>query len=56
MKEIDPDCCVIISSGYTKGENINKMKNDGLAGFIQKPYRKQELSELLLNITRGQHE
>ena len=56
MKEIDPHCRVVISSGYTKGENINMMKNDGLSGFIQKPYRKHELSELLSKITHDRHE
>ncbi len=50
MKEIDGACKVIISSGFTKDENIRKMKEAGLAGFIQKPFMYGELSRLLRDI------
>ncbi len=47
MKKINPDCKVIISSGFTKDENLNQLKNDGLLGHMQKPFRDSELSKLL---------
>ena len=47
MKEIDENCKVIISSGFTKNENINKLLELGLVGVINKPYRISELSQLL---------
>lgn len=47
MKEIDNNCKVIISSGFTKDENIDDLKEAGLIGFIHKPYRISELSQLL---------
>ena len=47
LKEIDSSCKVLISSGYTKDENINDLKKLGLVGFIHKPYRISELSQLL---------
>ena len=50
MKEIDGACKVIISSGFTKDENIREMKEAGLTGFIQKPFMYTELSRLLSGI------
>jgi PAS domain S-box-containing protein len=47
MKEIDENCQVIISSGYTKDENIEELLQSGLAGFIAKPYTISEISQLL---------
>jgi len=47
MKEIDKNCKVIISSGFTKDENLHELKEAGLAGFIQKPFMDYELSKLL---------
>lgn len=47
MRSIDGICKVIISSGFTRDENLNELKNEGLAGFIRKPYRDYELSQLL---------
>ena len=50
MKEIDENCKVIISSGFTKDENLNELKKAGLLGFIQKPFRDFELSKLISKI------
>ncbi len=50
MKGIEINCKVIIASGFTKGENIDELKDLGLAGFIQKPFRDYELSKLLSDI------
>ena len=47
LKEIDKNSKIIISSGFTKDEDLNEMKKDGLAGFINKPFRNVELSKLL---------
>ncbi len=50
MKEIDPDCKVVIQSGFSKEEGLSELRKLGLAGFIQKPYRDYELSQLLAKI------
>lgn len=47
MKETDPQCKVIISSGFTRDENLDSLMAAGLCGFIQKPFRDFELSRLL---------
>jgi len=44
MKEIDNNCKIIITSGFTKDENIGNLRNNGLAGFIQKPFNIFDLS------------
>jgi len=52
LKEIDENCKVIIASGYTQDENIDKLFNNGLAGFINKPYKISEISQLLNDIIK----
>ncbi len=47
MREIDEDCKVVISSGFTKDESLSELKEAGLAGFINKPFSDYELSRLL---------
>ena len=49
LKEINKDCKIIISSGFTKDNTMEDMKKAGLIGFIQKPYRDYELSKIVSN-------
>ncbi|MFT5699925.1 MAG: PAS domain S-box-containing protein [Desulforhopalus sp.] len=44
LKKIDPHVRVVLSSGFTKEEDLQKMKLLGLKGFIRKPYSSNELS------------
>ncbi len=50
MKEVDTQCKVIITSGYTQDENIDILIEYGLAGFINKPYTISDISKLLDDI------
>ena len=47
---IDPNVKVILSSGYNEQDATNRFAGKGLAGFLQKPYTPQQLSEKLANI------
>ncbi|MDQ7003992.1 MAG: response regulator [Ghiorsea sp.] len=47
---IDPNVKVILSSGYNEQDATNRFAGKGLAGFLQKPYTPQHLSEKLANI------
>ena len=47
LREINNKCKIIVSSGYTRDENIEELKDSGLAGFMKKPYKISELSLLL---------
>ncbi len=47
LKQIRPDVKIILSSGYSKKEVAERFTGKGLAGFIQKPYRYQQLRKEL---------
>ena len=47
LKEMDPRCKVVISSGFSQSNDLNRMIKDGLAGYINKPFSDVELSLLL---------
>ena len=47
LNAIDPEVKVLISSGFAQDTNIAKLIEDGALGFIQKPYRRMELSKKL---------
>lgn len=38
LKEIDPEVKVVLSSGFSKEDDFDEMMQDGLSGFIRKPY------------------
>ena len=52
MRKIDGDVKVIISSGYNKQDVTQRFVGKGLAGFIQKPYRLNELHAKLHEILK----
>jgi signal transduction histidine kinase/CheY-like chemotaxis protein len=43
LRHIRPDVKVILSSGYNEQDVVNRFAGKGLAGFIQKPYTREEL-------------
>jgi PAS domain S-box-containing protein len=43
MRALRPDLRVVVSSGYTEKEAINRFRGDAPASFIQKPYTAAEL-------------
>ena len=50
LRQIRPDVPVILSSGYDEEEIIEKFAGAGLSGFVQKPYRFQELKKKLAQV------
>ncbi len=50
LRQLKPDVKVLISSGFTREEDIGKLKEEGLAGFIRKPFRTVMLSKLVDNL------
>jgi len=53
LREIDGNCKIVISSGFTKNENMTELREKGLAGTINKPYRSYELSRLLAEVLKS---
>ena len=47
LSEIAPRLPVLIWSGYGAEQDVNGMLRRGAAGFIQKPYRVAELSQVI---------
>jgi len=43
LRELDPDAQIIVSSGYSKQEVAAQFDGKGLAGFVQKPYKTDDL-------------
>ena len=50
MKSLKPDVKVLVSSGYSIDWQARKMLEDGCNGFIQKPFKMQELALQIRNI------
>ena len=50
MKEIDTNCKVIITSGFTDNTPLGESSQAEVAGFIRKPYKISELSQLIAQI------
>jgi signal transduction histidine kinase len=50
LKEINPDIKVLLSSGYSIDGQATEILERGCNGFIQKPYRRKELSQKIREI------
>jgi PAS domain S-box-containing protein len=49
IKKINPDAKIIISSGFSKNSELKILKENGLKGFIKKPFQISELSRILFS-------
>jgi PAS domain S-box-containing protein len=54
--QIDPDAKIIASSGYSNDPVMSNFREYGFCGIITKPYRIEELGELMLRITQRDEE
>lgn len=52
MKKYNPDCKVILTSGYVNNVNIKQLQKDGLCGFLQKPFNVPELIRLVNSVIK----
>lgn len=50
LQSINPDVKVIIATGYSDGEDSYSVLQDGVAGFIRKPFDHAEFSRLVQNV------
>ena len=50
IRRIRDDIPVIISSGFSRKDVMHRFAGKHLAGFLQKPYRIQDLSALIKGI------
>jgi CheY-like chemotaxis protein len=52
IKEINPNACVLLSSGYSIEGKASEILDRGCDGFIQKPYDIEKLSEKIKSIMK----
>ena len=52
IKKIRPDVAVVLSSGYSEMEAINRFQDRGLSGFLQKPYTATALARKIKQALR----
>jgi len=52
LRRIRPGIRVIMSSGYNEQEVTQKLAGEGLAGFIQKPYKLSTISESMRKLSQ----
>lgn len=50
LKEIDPNVNVIIVSGFSLNQNVETLLSDGAIAYVQKPYKRSELIEILKSL------
>ncbi len=50
IRRIRPDVCVIVSSGYNEQDVVDSFRDDKPMGFIQKPYRAQDLVDRIREV------
>jgi DNA-binding NarL/FixJ family response regulator len=53
LKKINPNVRVLISSGYTSGEEAKKVIEEGIMGYIQKPFDMTKFSETVKEAITG---
>lgn len=52
LRNINPDVRVLLSSGYSQNGIATEILNEGAVGFIQKPFKIQELSKVINDILK----
>ncbi|MGD9200171.1 MAG: response regulator [Chitinispirillia bacterium] len=50
IKEINPEACVVVSSGYSEEKRKENIFQNGAKEFLKKPYNISELSKTLLKV------
>jgi YesN/AraC family two-component response regulator len=50
LKKINPNVKVLLATGYAENNRVRSLLNQGIDGFIQKPFNLNELSEKMEQI------
>jgi CheY-like chemotaxis protein len=43
LRRLSPDCRVVLTSGYNEQDAVQEFIGKGLAGFVQKPFQREDL-------------
>lgn len=55
LKMVDPDVTVLLSSGYSINGEAQELLSEGVAGFIQKPFKLRELLRTISGVIGSQN-
>ena len=55
LQQIDPGVKAILATGYGRDGRAQDMLDDGIEAFIQKPYRVQEISQVVARVLTDGH-
>jgi PAS domain S-box-containing protein len=55
IKTMNPGVRALLSSGFSLDGSVQEIMDEGIAGFIQKPYRLEELSNAVAKAIRRDH-
>ena len=55
IKSMNPGVRALLSSGFSLDGSVQEIMDEGIAGFIQKPYRLEELSDAVAKAIRRDH-
>lgn len=47
LQKLVPEVCAVASSGFSREEDLEEFKTNGLRGFIRKPYRSTSLCQVV---------
>jgi len=50
LRKIDPKVPIILASGFPRNAEVNQLLDSGIAGFLQKPFSRRELGEMLARV------
>ena len=57
LRAIEPNVVVLLNTGFIENLRLNRMMSNGLAGFLRRPYRPDEvitqIESVLENIKKG---
>lgn len=56
LKKINSNVRVILSTGYVDNNSVQKIMDQGLCGFIQKPYHVEQLSQVVAEALKNTRE
>ena len=50
LRKLDPSIKIVLTSGFTRDDDLNDMRESGLNGFIRKPYGRAVMSQVINEI------
>jgi len=53
LQQIDPGVRVVVCSGYSRNERVEALVRRGAVGFLEKPFARRQLRDVLVDVVAG---